>query len=429
MDDTPADVYDFMPYLTSNPHGNWVNFTNAMLTMPVCTPCRATLFTGHYATRHGVIDNVTGLENDHAGLDPQKLLARTLQRKGYTTGLFGKYINGYPWDDLGNPIEYVPPGWNEWRAFRTNNGSGDYYDFTMVEQALNAPGTAAQVVYNAGEYCTDIISGHAETFVTNATEPFFAYVPHWAPHDPAEAAPRHATLYDATDPANSRSPNFNEADISDKAPWYQAAFPSQLDAPTITSYDTERKNMWRALKAVDEGIEDIITALDARGVLDNTVIVVMADNGHMLGEHRYKGKPSAWEENLNARLRVRWPGATQGDNDALVANIDIAPTLADIAGGRMPDPPDGMSFVPLLDGTLGPDSWREDLLLEREAGLHDRRFYGVRTRTAKFVEYYHNGQTERYDLTSDPYELSALTGDGGLARRADTLRAATQAST
>jgi N-acetylglucosamine-6-sulfatase len=393
MDDCPPDALDKMPYLTGKAAGSWVDFPQAIVAQPICGPSRATIFTGRYASTHGVERNDDADSVIDFGIDPSVLLAPALARTGYATGCFGKYQNRWPWVAQGGTSADIPPGWSRWSSFLTSSG---YYNYTLVEDGV-------EVAYGSTEadYSTDVLFGQAAGWIAEQTGPFFCYIPVFAPHYNAGVAARHATLYDGETPA--RRPNFNEADISDKPTYMAEDFPTVLDSTAIATMDAEHLNAWRALKAVDEGIEDVVDALTAAGTLANTAIFVLTDNSDLFGEHRISvQKAKIYEEAINAGLYVRWPGVTNSTSQALVSTVDLAPTWLDIARGRLPVAPQGQSLVPLLDGTNS--NLREWAYVEDPSSIPQRRFWCMRSATEKYAVRL-NGDIVYYDLTNDPYEL------------------------
>ena len=228
-----------------------------------------------------------------------------------------------------------------------------------------------------------------------------------------------ADVYTPPDP-----PNFNEADVSDKPTWVREL--PLLSQSTIDTWHTERIASQRALLGVDDGIQQIVEALKAKGQLDNTMIIYMADHGFSWGAHRHILKECAYEECSKFPLLIRFPDLTGNrEEPRLVSNVDLAATIADYAGIIPELPQDGKSFIALLTNTA--NGWNEEVLLER-SGTDKFAFYGIRVPGWKYVEY-DNGDKELYDLTKDPYELENLADQpeyqakqSELARRLQRLR-------
>jgi N-acetylglucosamine-6-sulfatase len=236
---------------------------------------------------------------------------------------------------------------------------------------------------------------------TPTDQPFFLEVSPRNPHEPILPAPRHRNL---AVPDVTLPPNFDEADVRDKPAWVRA-LPRVAEGPALTS---NRREM-RAMRSVDESLQAIVEAIAARGQLDNTVIVVTTDNGVSRGSHRFEKKICPYEECITGPLWVRYPGAAVADVAELVSNIDLAPTLGQLTGVTAGIPQDGVSLVPLLEGTA--TAWRSDVLITwRSDGTSIPPYWGVRTAEWKYVEYA-TGERELYDLANDPYELTNLVRD------------------
>lgn len=391
-------------------------FPNFFLTTPTCCPSRASILRGQYAHNHGILRN----EGEDGGFATFVRLRREasavsawLQRAGYRTGLFGKYLNGYP---HGAAATHVPPDWDAWfAASRTG-----FFDYQLVEN-----GTPVDYGADPGDYLTDVLARQASRFIAEsaaAGSPFFALVTPRAPHSPATPAPRHVGAF-----AGARAPRgagFDEADVSDKPAWVQAM--PRLSARAMAAIDAEYRLRRESLLAVDEMVAGLIDTLRRAGVLDRTYVLFTSDNGFHLGEHRLasrKGTP--YDEVVRVPLLVRGPGVPVGRiNPSLVANIDLAPTFADLAGAVTPPFVDGRSLVPLFSGAGGD---RQAVLIEDFGGeTAPARFAGPGTGAAKavppfralrsadllYVEYA-TGERELYDRRVDPDELV------NLAARAD----------
>jgi len=229
----------------------------------------------------------------------------------------------------------------------------------------------------------------------------------------------------------SRRPSFNEADVGDKPGWVRSKPP--LTPDQIAQIDELYRKRLRSMLAVDEMLDAIVGALQATGRLENTYIMFTSDNGFELGEHRLDiGKRTAYEGSIRVPLIVRGPGVPAARViDHLAVNIDLAPTVAELAGAPLPEFVDGRSLVPLLNGGA-PADWRRAFLVEYwpEEGDEVSKFQALRTQDRLYVEY-QTGERELYDLVSDPDELESLhaSADPGLiaqlgARMAELRRCA-----
>jgi arylsulfatase A-like enzyme len=376
----------------------------------MCCPSRASILTGLYAHHTGVLSN----EPPNGGalaFDDVSTIATWLQAAGYRTGLYGKYLNGYLklWTAPAPP--YVPPGWNEWHAFK----SVGYFDYSLIENGAYAGYGAAE-----SDYSTDVLRDKAVAFIRDSVqrgERFFLYFAPITPHSPEEPAPRHVDLFDRTRP--HRPPSYNEADVSDKPRWVQQQ--PLLTPPDQAALDRLLTKELEMLQAADEAVLAIMEELRRSGVADDTLVVFTSDNGIMLGEHRLRGKKSPYDENLHVPFVVRYPrlAPLPRRDERFALNIDLAPTFAALAGVTPPLPVDGRSLDRVLDGTEA--QWRSDFLTEGFWG-GGRVWASVRKQRWKYIEY-PSGERELYDLATDPFELWNVAGLPGNAARGAALAA------
>jgi arylsulfatase A-like enzyme len=179
-----------------------------------------------------------------------------------------------------------------------------------------------------------------------------------------------------------------------------------------------RYNMeFDALQAVDRMVGNIVNELRATGRLDNTLIMFMSDNGIQMGEHRWIYKLVPYEESIRVPLVVRYPPMTSTNagkvSNSIVANVDLAPTFADVAGipfqgvGTV----DGVSMVPVLKDPARPI--RRDLVLEHKnyrTKYAVPSYCGLRTPGWMYARY-NGGFQELYRLSTDPHELRNVASD------------------
>jgi N-acetylglucosamine-6-sulfatase len=413
-----------------------MTFSNYFVPLSLCCPSRATILTGLYPHNHKVYTNFPpdgGFERFDELRHQEATLATALHAAGYRTALIGKYLNGYP---NGQEKSWVPPGWDEWAS---PVGGSPYaaYRFT-----LNENGQTVKYASTAGDYMTDVLARKATAFVRNAAsaagngQPFFLFLATFAPHKPSTPAKRHAGLF--TDLKAPRTPSFNEADVSDKPDGVRKL--PRLTPAQINTIDVLYRKQMLSLQAVDEAVAALVKALQETGALANTYIVFTSDNGFHMGQHRLEpGKYTAYETDIHVPLLIRGPGVAAGSRaDALAVSVDLAPTLAELAGARLRGNPDGRSLVPLLRGQLQgqtPEEWRRMVLLEQfafpsapprasetleppdpqdEKATDYPAHVGLRTADFKVVAY-ENGEREVYDLRSDPDELVNLKSRVGKA--------------
>lgn len=176
----------------------------------------------------------------------------------------------------------------------------------------------------------------------------------------------------------------------------------------------------RSLLGVGDAVGSVLDALEDAHEMEDTFVVFVSNNGLLLGEHRKVGKNVPYEESIRVPLVVIGPGVVSGGTtDELALNIDLAPTILEIAGVRASTPIDGRSLLPILRGAR-PASWRSDFLVEKLDGLSEEisrgkgtnrpSYSALRTKRYAYVEYAGGpeGAREMYDLEKDPYVLQSL---------------------
>jgi len=408
-------------------------FANSFVANSLCCPSRSTLLTGQYSHNNGVFSNQFP-SGGYYKLDSSNTLAVWLQRAGYHTALVGKYLNQY---GTRNANE-VPPGWSEW------HGTVDPSTYRFYQTRFNDNGVLSTTGTDPSQYLTDVVAGRAEEMVRRlaaAPEPFFMWTTFLAPHaggprepdDPRNlgtpnVAPRHRNRF-AAEPLPT-PPSFNEGDMSDKPLSMRRRAP--LGTARINAIRENYRQRLESLLAVDEAVARIVEALRQSGELDRTLIVFTDDNGFFHGEHRVaNGKVLLYEPSIRVPLILRGPGVPRGQTrSALVANVDLAPTILAATGARASRAVDGRSLLPLaVDRGI---EYGRDILIERTPSNDAaQNFTAIRSPHFLYAEY-GNGDRELYDLRRDPFELRSLHADPAysairlaLARRLAALRTCT----
>jgi len=387
-----------------------VTFTNAFVTTSLCCPSRASILTGEYSRHTGVYSDAGGPHGGEPAFDDTSTLATWLHGAGYETALVGKYMNES--QKLGHRI---PPGWSHWDGIVSPDPALHYYDYT-----INEDGQRHHFGRSPYDY-VDTVLGHLGTqFLATARPPFFLEFCPTAPHLPALPAPGDKGKF-KNYPLPYR-PNFNEADVSDK-PW-AGMFPRWKHTGFITRFWDRQLE---SLQQVDRTVGAFVRVLRIDGQLANTVFLFTTDNGILLGEHRLAMvKVWPYEESIRVPLVVAGAGVVDPGrtNPDFALNIDLAPTIAQLAGVRPGLPQDGRSLVPLLRDEHPP--WRHSFVVEflgngGPGSGYVAPFEGIRTLRYLYVRYgliqherggpyvpYPNGSEELYDLKTDPYELRNL---------------------
>jgi N-acetylglucosamine-6-sulfatase len=380
-------------------------FSNFFVSFPLCCPSRATFLTGQYAHNHRVLGN-----NPPTGgigkLNQRNTLPLWLQNAGYLTSHIGKYVNGYT-ISMG-----IPPGWDDWQGLPSG---APMYDYNLNDNGKTVHyGTAPQ------DYQTDVLANRAVATIRRLAsnqQPFFLNIWVHAPHKDARIsgfpnprpAPRHVGAFD--NKPLPRPPSFNEADVSDKP----AGIRNQplLTATEIKAITKRYRSRLASLLAVDDLVEAVVSRLENVGELDSTVIIFTSDNGFFQGEHRIKeGKDLVYEEAVRVPLLIRGGDFPQDvTRDEIVANVDLASTIVDLANADPGLLQDGRSLLPIaLDPNLAA---LRDILLETPA------FEAVRNKKFVYVQY-KGGAQELYDMREgtpnyDPYQLRNREADPAYA--------------
>ena len=398
-------------------HG--IHFTNSFVDFPACCPSRSSWLTGLSAHNHGVLGNNPGRDGGYEKFIPHEsdTLAVWLRSAGYTTALMGKYMNGYHRNVM--PPTHIPPGWDEWRAFRVPR----YYEYEINENGRLA-------YYGRGEasYSTDMLARKARNFIRRQrrTKPFFLLVAPKAPHTsrqrgPAEPASRHrGLLAELTPPIYKEA--FNEADVFDK-PGFVQAVPT-MDDEAIADATMRFRAARESLLAVDDMVETIVRALGEKKLLRRTVIIFTSDNGYLFGAHRLIGKGVVYEESIRVPLLIRGPGIPKGETRTqMVNNLDVVATIVALSGAELGYALDGKSLLPIISN---PDAaWRTAMLVQ---GITPKRgrYVAVRAQTSVYVEHestMFGSEQEYYDLLSDPEQLVNRAGDATYQPQVAALRA------
>ncbi|WP_018637951.1 sulfatase family protein [Parafrankia elaeagni] len=426
LDQTTSPYWEAMPRTAALIRDTGLTFTDGFAPTPICCPARGTILTGKYGHNTGVLTNAGdtgGWATFARNGNEEHTFARYLEDGGYRTGLAGKYMNGIEDDPT-----HIPPGWSEWY------GSVDNNFYTGYNYTLNENGTLVDYGDETTSYSTDVVAAKSTDFIRRAAAddtPFLWYAASTAPHLPLPPAPRHADnpFAGATAP---RTPNYDEADVSDKPWWLQESAQSRSARVTAVN-DRDYQDRMGSLYALDEMVEGIVRTLRDTGELDNTYLVFTSDNGYNLGSHRLTQKMAPYEESMRIPLVVAGPGVSPGTDGHMVALIDLAPTFLELAGVPVPADIDGQSLAPLLRGEA-PQSWRTDLLgqyagpgVDGQDGVVQEQvenvtgvfldlppWSGLRTEDHLYVRWYDADRAPRvherelYDLTADPYQLVNL---------------------
>ena len=387
-DDQTLDEMNGLPQASALIGVQGTTFGRAYISYPLCCPSRAAILTGQYMHDNGVHGNSPpdgGWQRFHERGLEERDLPIWLRNAGYYNVQIGKYLNGYD----GSPAP-IPPGWDEWYGKLSEydasvHGGRLYFNYRVREDppavggvpcpsgAAPAPGQPFTCHYgdDPADYQTDVFREMAVEAIhrlsdpSNGQTPFFLNVDLNAPHSPYVPAPRDQGTLAGLPLAPE--PGTNEPNTRDK-PFFLRRLP-RLGVGKLAGIEQRRRSRLEMLRSVDEAIAAIIGALAQEGQLDNTYLVFTSDNGYFSGEHRIRqGKYLPHEPSSHVPLVIRGPGVPAGGvTDELVSNVDIASTIAQIAGATPLLPQDGRSLLPfaeqpslrttrpiLLEGDTGP---------------------------------------------------------------------------
>ena len=416
-DDQRYDALGFMDPVLETPHmdrlaNEGVHFRNAFVTTSLCSPSRASILTGQYMHDHGVVDNNSGVAEGTV------FFPQYLQQAGYQTAFFGKWHMGEAESGTGK-MDDPQPGFDHWLSFA---GQGQYLP-TRRGNRVNQLNINGEHVPQRG-YITDELTDYALDWLDHGRDPdkpFFVYLSHKAVHANFTPAERHEAMYEDAEIVPPASQANTEENYQGKPLWVKNQRNSWhgVDFPYHSTLDVQeyKRKYYQTLMAVDDSIGRINQWLEEQGLADDTVVMLMGDNGFLFGEHGLIDKRNAYEESIRVPLVARFPGLEEPGRvvEEMVANIDIAPTMLDIAGiEEMPDQFDGRSMMPLVFGE-SPDEWRDALLYEYYWEFNypmTPTTFALRTPEFKLIQYHGVWDTEElYDLRNDPEETNNLIDD------------------
>ena len=417
VDDQPYDAVGFSnryPFLkTPNIDklaNQGVNVENFFVTQSICSPSRASFLTGTYPHIHGVNQNNKYVDPDWANYAPY---STHLQNSGYETAHIGKIHMAWK-----RGKEHIRPGFDYWFSFI---GQGQYFDPKVNDNGVEM---------KLEGYMTDILTDKTIDWLKNKRDPnkpFSLNLWHKAVHERHLPAPRHKDLYKNEDLPTPPHDTHKET-FKGKPEWLRRKtygfkwnendkIPDEL--PEITWPINKQKYMQllRSLIAVDESLGQVIKTLDEMGELENTVIIYSSDNGYFMGEHTFLDKRLAYENSMRVPMIIRYPKLIAKNSivKEQCLNIDIAPTILDLAGVKKPSYMQGESMVKLISGKKD-KSWRKSMLFEYY--VDDAWPYAgpnqvaVRTNKYKLIDNFLDDDIdELYDLVNDPGEMKNLIND------------------
>ncbi len=434
-----------------------IRFDRSTVTNSICAPSRAVMLTGKHSFMNGKVDNVQPFNWE------QSSFPKLLQNAGYSTALIGKiHLDGLP---TGFDYSAVLPG------------QGHYYnpDFIINGETQRIPGYVTDLTTDMAIEWLEQQKSSDKPFCLL----YHHKAPHreWLPAERHfkeyihKTYPQPATLFDDYEGRGTAAKeaemnilkdmnwsgdskiypgvmeelgitetlkwginafNSNTGRMSDaqKAAWDSVYRPMNEEFKAMYRNMSEEELMnWRyqrymqdylgSIASVDEGVGRVLDYLDENGLADNTIVVYTSDQGFYLGEHGWFDKRFMYEESFRTPLLIRYPGVIKPGttSDALVQNLDFAPTFLDFAEVETPEDMQGQSMRPLLSGES--DQWRNAVYYTyyEYPSIHMvKRHYGVTTHRYKLIHFYYDiDEWELYDLETDPHEMQNVYNDEAYA--------------
>ncbi|MAS97163.1 MAG: acetylglucosamine-6-sulfatase [Verrucomicrobiales bacterium] len=431
-------------------------FENAFCTNSICAPSRACVITGQYPHTNGVHDLRGGIETE------RQFLPIEMKKVGYQTAMIGKWH-----------LKEEPGAFDFYTVLP---GQGKYHDPEFRVQGEK--GWPKDTIQFDGYHSSDAITQITLKWLKeerDESKPFFLMHHYKAPHDYFEHAERYNDYLkdvDIPEPENlwlENQPEFGSiatlgyegeliphigTSIGNRNPRRSYAvdlpklfpkdFPPDYDPANYSnaeikrmSYNAYLKNFLRCVKGVDDNLGKLFAYLEEEGLMDNTVIIYTGDQGFMLGEHDYQDKRWMYEESMRMPFLIRYPQAIEAGSrtDAIVENVDFAPTMLDFAGVETPDYMQGASFRAVCETGEEPEDWKKEAYYRywMHMAHHDNPGHlGIRTKDYKLIYYYgcnYEGgyrtppAWELYDLRKDPTEIRNVYDDPGYSHIVDVLKA------
>lgn len=379
------------------------SFKNAFVVNALCLPSRATLLTGLYSHTTGAVSNVEGMV-------PHKvpMVSDLLQAAGYETAFLGKsHIEGALMDHY----------WDYYFGFV---GQADYYRPVITE---GIRGKYDEPKLYAGQYVDSLLTKKAvEWLRQDRTKPFCLFLWFYAPHAPFYRPKDEVNDFNGASIPVPKS--FNEdlkgypgkpravADADDKIGY------SEVYSDDPRSLEELVKDHYAGVEDNDRNVGAVLQELERQQLLDKTAVVLSSDHGFLLGEHHLYDKRLMYEPSIRVPMMIRYPKRVPKPIEPaeMVLNLDMAPTLLDLAGFPIPSEMQGKDMMPLAEGEKNV-RWRKDWLYEyyEYPGFENvRPCRGVRTERYKYIEFFlEPKEYELYDLERDPDEMSNLYGKPG----------------
>jgi arylsulfatase A-like enzyme len=439
-------------------------FNNSFVANSICAPSRAVMLTGKHSHKNGLRDNQDVFDGS------QVTFPKLLQDAGYYTAMVGKWH-----------LKSEPTGFDYWNIL---NNQGDYYNPDLIEMGdtTRHTGYVTDIITNAAiqslenrdkskPFC--LIYNHKaphRTWMPDTTDLYLFEDRKFPVPDnffddyegrkaAKEADMRISDMFYSWDMKLQEGQYAEESEKGGSGPndfefvekfaeqWLNRMTPEQRKAwdayylprnNVFTEQNLEGKELARwmyqryisdylkCIVSVDRNIGNMLKYLENNNLLNNTLIVYTSDQGFYLGEHGWYDKRFMYEESFRTPLMMRLPGKIPAGSksDALVQNIDYAPTLLDLAGAHIPENMQGRSLTPLWKNNNV--NWRDALYYHYYEYPHGWHFVnkhdGIRTHNYKLIHFYEMDEWELYNLRKDPNEMHNLYHVKGYEQLSDSLK-------
>lgn len=410
--------YDFMGFMEQAPDfletpnmdrmaREGAHLRNAFVSTSLCSPSRASILTGQFMHHHKVVDNQREVP------EGTRFFPEYLQSAGYRTAMIGKWHMGHDNDE-------PRKGFHHWVSFR---GQGSYND-----PELNVNGQrAVRQGYTADRLTDEALAWLKGDRGGAADAPFMLHLAYKSVHYPFQPAERHAGRYHGKPIDYPETMANSEENYAAQPRWVRERRygihgidhmeTGAFDKDPVPSFDDLYWRFCETVHGLDENIGRVLDYLDESGLAQDTIVVYLGDNGFALGEHGFYDKRDAFEESIRIPMLAYAPGRIAAGTvvSEMIQNIDIAPTLLDLAGVNPPagaPPMDGMSFRTFLEGKTTARPWRDHVIYEYHWEWNfpaTPTLFAIRGERFKYIYYY--GLWDKngfYDLESDPHERHNL---------------------
>ncbi|WP_164821309.1 sulfatase-like hydrolase/transferase [Paenibacillus koleovorans] len=364
-----------------------IRFNCAYSNTPICSPFRASLYTGKYITSHGVVSL-------HVPPNPgQRMLAQELQDYGYHTSHMGKWhiSGGAAPSHFVSP--YFRPGWNDWLGFECSN---------RPWETMYSTGTAPTPHKTMKGFQTDVLTDFTVDWIHSRAgnpTPWFHVVSIEPPHPPHTAPEPYMEMF-----------RDRELTLRPNVP---------LDHPELEQWKDYLRAYYAQIANLDHNIGRMLNALEETGQLDNTILFYFADHGDMMGSHGKRGKTQPEVESSQIPLLIRYPKQIPAGqvSDGLISGVDLMPTLLGLIGAPIPSYVEGSDLSETVRGLQAEGAKSVVLQFEKNFWAEDpvKTFRTLVEAEWFYTVYLLKGPTQLFHMKEDPYQMNNLIDDPAYA--------------